>query len=90
MGRTSEYRGGDTFTAVLMLWITESRMPLKMERKLQSSKDTQEIAKFRGFGQVLIMRGKEHRRVTAIERPLVVGARRQWLSASPKPPLSNL
>ncbi|WP_287285740.1 hypothetical protein, partial [Mesorhizobium sp.] len=34
-------------------------MPLKMERKLQSSKDIQEIAKFSGFGQVLIMRGKE-------------------------------
>jgi hypothetical protein len=52
-------------------------MPLKMERKLQSSKDTQEIAKFSGFGQVLIMREKDMG-VTAIERPLVVGARRQW------------
>ncbi|TJV27472.1 MAG: hypothetical protein E5Y16_27535 [Mesorhizobium sp.] len=37
-------------------------MPLKMERKLQSSKDIQKIAKFSGFGQLLIMRGKEHRR----------------------------
>ncbi|SIT53044.1 hypothetical protein BQ8794_10414 [Mesorhizobium prunaredense] len=74
MGRTSEYRGGDTFTAVLMLWITGSRMRLKMERKLQSSKDTQEIAKFSGFGQVLIMRGKEPRR---------------YRNRSPKPPRSN-
>ncbi|CAH2400031.1 hypothetical protein MES5069_240016 [Mesorhizobium escarrei] len=89
MGRTSEYRGGDTFTAVLMLWITESRMPLKMERKLQSSKDTQEIAKFSGFGQVPIMRG----RTKALPQSNVHMCSAHGvneLSASPKPPRSSL
>jgi hypothetical protein len=37
-------------------------MRLKMERKLQSSKDTQEIAKFNDFGRVPIMSGKGHKR----------------------------
>jgi hypothetical protein len=65
-------------------------MRLKMERKLQSSKDTQEIAKFSGFGQVPIISGNDEG-VTAIARPHVVGARRQRAigqsEIAPKQPL---